>query len=87
MGMEHMNEKSMLQYQQEERSLISHRVKLAHYRLKEIFSVMAQDHIAPEEKVIALREQLAKYHKMSKFKKMTTMGMLVKEHLHACLFL
>nr|WP_317131489.1 hypothetical protein [Pedobacter aquae] len=87
MGMEHMNEKSMLQYQQEERSLISHRVKLAHYRLKEIFGVMVQDDIAPEEKIIALREELAKYHKMPKFKKMTTMGMLVKEHLHACLFL
>jgi hypothetical protein len=86
MGMDHMKEKSMLQYQQEERSLISHRVRLAQTRLEEIFYVMCNDVLAPEEKIIALRNELAAYHKLKKFKEMNDMGTLVKEHLYTCLF-
>ncbi len=86
MGMDHMKEKSMLQYQQEERSLISHRVRLAETRLEEIFFVMSRDILAPEEKIIALRNELAAYHNLNKFKEMNDMGTLVKEHLYTCLF-
>jgi len=86
MGMDHMKEKSMLQYQQEERSLISHRVKLAQTRLEEIFHVMCGDNLAPEEKIIALRNELAAYHQVGRFKEINDMGSLVKEHLYTCLF-
>lgn len=86
MGMDHMKEKSMLQYQQEERSLISHRVRLAQTRLEEIFIIMCGDNLAPEEKIIALRGELAAYHKLKKFTEIKDMGTLVKEHLYTCLF-
>ncbi|RZK64973.1 MAG: hypothetical protein EOO85_28980 [Pedobacter sp.] len=86
MGMDHMKEKSMLQYQQEERSLISHRVRLAQTRLEEIFSVMCNDVIAPEEKIVALRNELAAYHNMQRFRTINDMGTLVKEHFYTCLF-
>lgn len=85
MGMEHMKEKSMLQYQQEERSIISHRLKLGRYRLKELFEASLNDEIAPLEKTIALGKELAAYHQDKKFLKIRHMGKMVKQHLYACL--
>ncbi|MBK0382835.1 hypothetical protein I5M32_07665 [Pedobacter sp. SD-b] len=85
LGMESINEKSMKQYQQEERSIISHRVKLARYRLKELFEASLTDEIAPLEKTLALGKELAVYHKNKKFTKIRHMGRMVKAHIYACL--
>lgn len=85
LGMESINEKSMKQYQQEERSIISHRVKLGRYRLKELFEASLHDEIAPLEKTLALGIELAEYHQNKKFTKIKHMGRLVKAHLYACL--
>lgn len=85
LGMESINEKSMKQYQQEERSIISHRVKLGRYRLKELFEASLHDEIAPIEKTLALGIELAEYHQNKKFTKIKHMGRLVKAHLYACL--
>jgi len=85
LGMESINEKSMKQYQQEERSIISHRVKLGRYRLKELFEASLNDEIAPIEKTLALGIELAEYHNDKKFTKIKHMGRLVKAHLYACL--
>src|SRR6476661_3293657 len=78
MGMGHMKEKSMLQYQQEERSIISHRVKLARYRLQELFEASLPDEIAPLEKTLALGKELAEYHNDKSFLKIRHMGKMVK---------
>ena len=85
LGKNHMREKSMWQYQQEERSLISHRVRMAQGRLKEMFMVMETEVLAPEEKIAALGKELAAYHKSNRFKELTSMGIMVKEHLYTCL--
>ena len=85
LGMESINEKSMKQYQQEERSIISHRVKLGRYRLKELFEASLHDEIAPLEKTLALGIELAEYHQNKKFTKIKHMCQLVKAHLYACL--
>ena len=85
LGMQHITEQSMLQYQQEERSLISHRVKLGRYRLKELFEASLQDEIAPIEKTLVLGKELAEYHNDKKFLKIKHMGRLAKAHLYACL--
>ncbi len=85
LGMDSINEKSMKQYQQEERSMISHRVKLGRYRLKELFEASLQDEIAPIEKTLALGKELAAYHGQKKFTKIRHMGRMVKAHLYACL--
>ncbi|HEY1025882.1 MAG TPA: hypothetical protein VGE26_12000 [Sphingobacteriaceae bacterium] len=85
LGMQHMNEKTMRQYQQEERSLIAHRVKLGTYRLNDLFNAMRNDEIAPEAKVFQLRSELARHHGDSVFLELTTMGQVVEKHLSVCL--
>ena len=81
LGMKHMNEKSMRQYQEEERTLVSHRVRQAHYRLNDLFNIMCIDHISPPEKVKQLGEELSKHHNNPAFTHCTTMGQIVYELL------
>lgn len=85
LGMGSINEQTMKQYQQEERSIISHRVKLGRYRLRELFDASLNDEIAPLEKTLALGQELAIYHQDKKFTKIKHMGRMVKAHLYACL--
>ncbi|HEX7366199.1 MAG TPA: hypothetical protein VF273_03835 [Pelobium sp.] len=85
LGMDSINEQTMKQYQQEERSIISHRVKLGRYRLRELFDASLNDEIAPLEKTLALGQELADYHQDKKFTKIKHMGRMVKAHLYACL--
>lgn len=85
LGMQHMNEKTMRQYQQEERSLIAHRAKLGTYRLNDLFTAMRHDAIAPEEKVRQLRTELAGHHQDNEFHQLSTMGQVVEKHLYICL--
>nr|WP_294898280.1 hypothetical protein [uncultured Pedobacter sp.] len=85
LGMDSINEHTMKQYQQEERSIISHRVKLGRYRLRELFDASLNDEIAPLEKTLALGQELADYHQDKKFTKIKHMGRMVKAHLYACL--
>ena len=85
LGLQHITDESMRQYQQEERSLISHREKLGRARLKELFEASIPYEVAPVEKTIALAKQLAAYHKDHSFLKITHMGKLVLAHLYKCL--
>jgi hypothetical protein len=85
LGMESITEKTMRQYQQEERSIISHRVRLARHRLKELFDASLKDEVAPLEKTLALGQELAIYHNSKKFTKIKHMGKMLKAHLYACL--
>ncbi|RYF83515.1 MAG: hypothetical protein EOO03_15400 [Chitinophagaceae bacterium] len=85
LGMQFMDEKTMRQYQQEERSLMAHRVKLGKARLTGLFNVMKKDVIAPEEKVHQLRDDLADFHKNEAFRELQTMGALVEKHLEVML--
>jgi len=82
LGMQHMDIRTMKQYQEEERSLIANRFRSGYYRLQDLFEVMNIDKIAPEEKVIQLGKELASYHKNPTFKTSDTMGKLVFESLH-----
>jgi hypothetical protein len=85
LGIDSITEKTMKQYQQEERSIISHRVKLARHRLKELFDVSLKDVIAPLEKTLALGQELAIYHNKKKFTKIRHMGKMLKAHIYSCL--
>ncbi len=85
LGLEHITEESMRQYQQEERSLIGHREKLGRARLKELFEASLPDEVAPVDKTATLAKQLADYHKDNSFLKITHMGKLVLAHLYKCL--
>ena len=72
----------MRQYQEEERSLINNRIKLVHYRLKDILDCMKVDEIAPQAKVDRLALELSEYHHQPGFKNCKTMGELVESQLN-----
>jgi flagellar biosynthesis/type III secretory pathway protein FliH len=82
LGMQHMDETTMRQYQEEERSLLANRFRTGYYRIEELFKVMEMDEIAPEEKVKQLGKELSAYHKNPAFKNCKTMGQLVLECLN-----
>jgi hypothetical protein len=82
LGMKHMNETTMHQYQEEERTLIVQRVRSAHYRLNDLFNVMCIDHISPKNKVTQLASELSKHYHTPIFERCTTMGQLVYEFIN-----
>lgn len=83
--MKHINQEVVKQYQQEERSLMSKRVKLSRHRLVDLLNVMSEDSIAPEEKIETLRDELAIHYNNEDFKKCVTMGALVRVSLQMLL--
>ena len=82
LGIKHMDSKTMRQYQEEERSLINNRIRLVHYRLKDILDCMKADAIAPQYKVDKLAYELSKYHSSPNFRNCKTMGDLVEQQLN-----
>lgn len=82
LGMKHMDETTMRQYQEEERTLIAHRVRTAHYRLNDLLNVMRIDHISSESKVRELADGLSKHYHSPIFTKCNTMGQIVYEFLN-----
>lgn len=78
---QHLNETTVRQYQEEERTLIAHRIRSARYRLNDLFNIFSIDEISPPEKVKQLRHSLADYHKNTIFNSCQTMGQLVYEFL------
>lgn len=82
-----LNERTIQQYQQEERTLILRRLKAARYRLKDLIDCMRADQLAPFEKVKQLGQELANYHASPSFLKCQNMGELVRQQLRAMLSL
>lgn len=77
----YMNKETILQYQLEERSLISRRMKTARFRLASLLEVMEGDEISQKDKVMQLREELAIHYKSDRFKKCKSMGQIMKVSL------
>ncbi len=69
------------QYQKEERTLIGRRSISSHHRLTHLVDVMDRDVIAPKEKVIQLRNELAEHYKNDSFLDCTSMGEIVRNSL------
>ena len=81
MGMEHMEMKTVRQYQTEERSLIAVRTKSSTVQLKNLFKNMIRDKLSFPEKVQQLREELAYHHRSDIFKSCDNMGEIVLTNL------
>lgn len=81
LGMELMNDKTVKQYQAEERSMIARRLIAARYRLKDLIDCMELDSISTPEKVKQLREDLGAHHKNDDFLQCQKMGSILKLHL------
>ncbi len=77
----YMNKETILQYQLEERSLISRRMKTARFRLASLLEVMEGDEISQKDKVMQLRDELAIHYKSDRFKKCKSMGQIMKVSL------
>jgi hypothetical protein len=85
LGMKYINETTMRQYQEEERSLISHRVRAATVRLNDLLEVMRIDDISTKEKTLNLAAELGEHHQTSAFKNCHNMGQVLTEHLNVIL--
>ncbi len=85
LGMELMNDKTVKQYQAEERSLIARRLIAARYRLKDLIDCMEEDEISTPVKVKQLREGLANHHKNDDFLECENMGAILKLQLKSTL--
>ena len=81
LGMQHMNETTVRQYQEEERTLISNRIRSAHHRLNDLFNVMCMDEISPFKKVKQLSKELSAHHQNTIFNSCENMGQIVYEFL------
>jgi len=81
LGMEVMNDKTVKQYQAEERSLIARRLIASRYSVKELIDCMDADSISPPVKIAQLKEDLYKHHDNSGFLKCVNMGAILKLHL------
>ena len=78
----HLDNKSIAQYQAEERTMMTFRLALAKYQIKELFDIMGKDRISVPEKIEQLKQELTAYFKEpSTYFKARTMGEVVKRHL------
>lgn len=80
-----LNYQTMRQYQDEERTMINRRCRLADSRLGRFWEAICPDEIAPEEHVLKLRNELNEYHDTNTFSDCETMGALVKANLEVSL--
>lgn len=85
LGMQLINEKTVKQYQAEERSLIARRLIASRYRVKDLIDCMEEDNISTPEKVKQLREDLAKHHANEHFLECENMGEILKLQLKSTL--
>jgi len=83
--MELINERTMLQYQSEERSLIARRLIASRYEVLDLINCMRADCISTDDKVAQLRDELAEHHQNPEFRKCLGMGDVLKLHLKCML--
>ncbi len=87
MAKEVMTEKTIKQYQHEERSRIARRIKYSRYVMKDLFDVMRADELSGAAKVEQLRHELAIHHKSESFFKCQGMGDVLRENLKTLRYL
>jgi hypothetical protein len=81
MGMDLINQKTVDQYRNEERSLIARRLIRSRYRVKDLLDCMEEDSISSPDKMAQLADDLAQHHGNNDFLKCQNMGALLKLHL------
>lgn len=85
LGIKHMDEKTVRQYQLEERSLIGARIRLSMDRLTWLLQAMRQDEISSTQKVQQLCMELADHHHHDAFMSCSNMGELVLANIELLL--
>jgi hypothetical protein len=81
--LKHLRTETARQYQREEQTLMLQRASLASERLGLLLHAMADDHIAPPEKVHELREGLAEHYGRKDYLRCESMGALIRQNLES----
>ena len=76
--MEHLTEKTVQQYKQEELSAIVHRVRSERHRLKDLRDVSRKEELTTRENIIKLKEDMANYYKDSAYRACQNMTDIVE---------
>ena len=79
----HLRPETAAQYRREEQTLILHRATLASERLGLLLHDMANDPLAPLEKVYSLREGLAEHYHRDDYLRCESMGALIRQNLES----
>ena len=77
LGIDHMADETVKQYQLEERSLIGVRVKASWNQFSELTDIMMSDQLSSARKVMQLKKELAYHHKNDTFLNCKNMGEIV----------
>lgn len=78
LSMEHLNEKTVSQYQQEERSSIVHRVQIERHRIKDLRDASQQQELSTQANIKQLREGYADFYQEPAYFKCKTMTDIVE---------
>jgi hypothetical protein len=73
----------IMQYQMEERSLFTRRVKAEYHRLSDLQRTLNTEELALPEKIRSLKEELAAHHMQDNFMKCNTMPQILHLHIKA----
>jgi len=80
-SMEHLTERTVSQYQQEERSSLVHRARMERHRIAALRDASAGHHISTPEKIEELKAGLAEYFKDNNYRHCKTMTDLIEQNL------
>ncbi len=75
---EKLEDSSIIQYKNEERSALAKRIHSAENRIKDLMQIMGNDNIAPKENLEKLQLELYRYTNDLKFKQANSMGNVLK---------
>ncbi len=81
LGIKQITPESMVQYQREERALITNRLKSSAKEIEGILKCMERDRISNEQNIHQLKNELAKHYKNEKFLSCKNMGAILRESL------
>jgi hypothetical protein len=78
MSMEQLTEKTVLQYQQEERSSIVHRVRSERHRLTDLRDVSNKEELTTPENIALLKQGMSDYFKDTNYLRCKTMTDIIE---------
>ncbi|MVZ65976.1 hypothetical protein GQF61_08905 [Sphingobacterium sp. DK4209] len=81
LSMDHLTEKTVLQYQQEERSSIVHRVRSERHRIKDLRDASKTQQLSTEENIIKLREAHAQVYEDSQYLNCQSMTDIIERNV------
>lgn len=81
LGLKHMTPETVRQYQREERSNISNRLKVERKRVDDLLKAMKKDHLSNDKNIQQLGQELADFYEDQEFLSCKNMGQMVEMSL------